>query len=189
MWMRLIPVIGFLLAPGLANAQIQQLSLDADYCAIKRALVGYSDAECPPPPQLGSTRRVDPYAATIEESQAAGGYFIHFAFASDELTPDYIDHLNQLSEVMKSDDMKGACIKLVGHTDAVGSDQFNLALSQKRARTVMLYLIGVAEISKDMLIAEGQGKRALLPGIAGKDALNRRVEILVRPASLGPCQS
>jgi outer membrane protein OmpA-like peptidoglycan-associated protein len=70
---------------------------------------------------------------------------------------------------------------VIGHTDAVGSNPFNDALSQQRAETVRAELIrrGVAPES---IQASGRGKRDLLiptpDGIA--EPRNRRVEIFVR---------
>ena len=49
-------------------------------------------------------------------------------------------------------------IELSSHTDARGSDQYNLALSQKRAESCANYLINDRGIRKDRIIAKGYGK-------------------------------
>ena len=81
-------------------------------------------------------------------------------------------------------DLKGrkvADVLVVGHTDTVGSDQFNDALALKRAEAIRRALIerGVAPAD---VVAVGRGKRELLvqtpDGVA--EPRNRRVEIVVR---------
>lgn len=70
-------------------------------------------------------------------------------------------------------------VKIAGHTDSQGSDDYNLALSYDRAKAVMNYLV-LRGISPDRLIARGYGET--LP-IADNDTeegryKNRRVEII-----------
>jgi outer membrane protein OmpA-like peptidoglycan-associated protein len=72
-------------------------------------------------------------------------------------------------------------VLVVGHTDAVGSDQFNDALGLRRAESVRAALIAVGIPAADVQ-AISRGKRALAvptpDGIA--EPRNRRVEIVVR---------
>jgi OmpA-OmpF porin, OOP family len=72
-------------------------------------------------------------------------------------------------------------VLVIGHTDALGSDQVNDALSRQRADTVRAELIrrGVAS---ENIQAIGRGKRD--PAVPTPDGVaeprNRRVEIVVR---------
>ena len=70
---------------------------------------------------------------------------------------------------------------MAGHTDTVGTDQYNDALSLRRAERVRALLIGRG-IAPDSVGAIGRGKRELrVPtpdGVA--EPRNRRVEITVR---------
>lgn len=70
---------------------------------------------------------------------------------------------------------------VIGHTDKVGSDQFNDALALRRAEAVRAALIarGVAPVN---IAAVGRGKREpLVPTADGvAEPRNRRVEIVVR---------
>jgi OmpA-OmpF porin, OOP family len=72
-------------------------------------------------------------------------------------------------------------IVVVGHTDAVGSDQYNDALARKRADAVSALLVARGVAASD-IVAIGRGKRDLLvptpSGIA--EPRNRRVEVVVR---------
>lgn len=67
-------------------------------------------------------------------------------------------------------------LKLDGHTDAVGTDEYNLSLSRRRVESAKLYLAsrGV-DVSK--LSVEGHGKRQLIEKTDGESRVNRRVEI------------
>jgi outer membrane protein OmpA-like peptidoglycan-associated protein len=69
-------------------------------------------------------------------------------------------------------------ISVNGHTDDVGTAQYNQALSERRARAVYDYLVK-AGLSKDILSAQGHGKsRPLVPGTSeAARAKNRRVEL------------
>ena len=70
---------------------------------------------------------------------------------------------------------------IIGHTDSIGSDAFNMELSQKRARTVVDFL--AQQFSLKNLTFEGRGERELkYPGEKNNEeqALNRRVEVCIK---------
>jgi outer membrane protein OmpA-like peptidoglycan-associated protein len=73
-------------------------------------------------------------------------------------------------------------VSIFGHTDALGSAQYNRILSQKRAEAVADYL-KAAGIPGSRLIAEGLG--SLEPAASNNSEegrrLNRRVEIIIDP--------
>jgi len=73
-----------------------------------------------------------------------------------------------------------------GHTDAVGSDQSNLILSDQRAESVANVLTDVYGIPPENLATQGYGERYLKVNTQGPEQENRRVTIrrvtaLVRP--------
>ncbi len=72
-------------------------------------------------------------------------------------------------------------VVVIGHTDTVGSDAFNDALSRQRAEVVRNALIARG-IPPSQIVATGRGKRE--PAVSTADNVseprNRRVEILVR---------
>jgi outer membrane protein OmpA-like peptidoglycan-associated protein len=80
----------------------------------------------------------------------------------------------------------GLNLEVEGHTDSVGSDEFNQKLSEQRATAVQEYLIGQGLLA-DSLSAKGFGKS--MP-IASNDTSvgrqkNRRVEIIVSGEVIG----
>lgn len=68
----------------------------------------------------------------------------------------------------------------VGHTDSVGTDAYNQALSVRRAEAVKAYLIGKG-VDKNRVYTEGKGKKQPVADNKTADgrAKNRRVEIEV----------
>ena len=66
---------------------------------------------------------------------------------------------------------------LEGHTDATGSEGYNLRLSERRATAVVAYLAGRG-VARERLQAAGYGEQRLLPAYAPGDDRQRRVEIV-----------
>jgi outer membrane protein OmpA-like peptidoglycan-associated protein len=80
----------------------------------------------------------------------------------------------------------GLSLQIEGHTDSVGSDDFNQRLSEKRADSVRTYLVGQG-ISGDTVTAIGLGKAdpvATNTTSAGRQQ-NRRVELIVSGEPIG----
>ena len=106
-------------------------------------------------------------------------FVVYFKSGGDEFTDESKILVARLLEEMGR--RPSPEITVVGHTDRVGSDQANDALSLQRAGRVRELLIqrGVAA---DRIIAAGRGERDLLvPTADGIDEpRNRRVEISVR---------
>lgn len=80
---------------------------------------------------------------------------INYAFGSYELLPESKIALDTLVQILMFNPT--ITIELMSHTDYVGSDQFNFDLSQKRAQSVVDYLIEKG-ISPQRLVAKGYGE-------------------------------
>ncbi len=67
-----------------------------------------------------------------------------------------------------------------GHTDSTGSEEYNLALSQRRALTVLEFLAGEG-VEPSRLSSEGFGMTTPIADNATKEgrSKNRRVEIVI----------
>jgi outer membrane protein OmpA-like peptidoglycan-associated protein len=105
-----------------------------------------------------------------------------FAFDSDELrTPQ--PKLDEIASVLSSNPQINK-VRIAGHTDRIGSDEYNLELSQRRADAVKAYLVGRG-VAADRLIAVGKGKANPVVRCENSDRaalikcleLNRRVEV------------
>ena len=68
---------------------------------------------------------------------------------------------------------------IAGHTDAIGSDAYNIDLSRRRAQAVFEYLTEAYAIDPRRLMVVGVGSRRLKRPEAPRAAINRRVEVLL----------
>ncbi|QVL50968.1 MAG: OmpA family protein [Thiocapsa sp.] len=69
-------------------------------------------------------------------------------------------------------------IALVGHTDAKGSDEYNMALGMRRAESVRNYMISKGIPASDIVSVTSEGKRNMLPEYDIFSVQQRRVRIL-----------
>lgn len=71
---------------------------------------------------------------------------------------------------------------MVGHTDATGSDAYNLTLSQERAAAVRDYFASLDSLSTVTISSEGRGEANPLASNETEEgrSRNRRVEIIGR---------
>ncbi|MBD8825940.1 OmpA family protein [Pseudomonas sp. CFBP 13602] len=132
---------------------------------------------CPLPVYPAVTKAPEPPVADIPEVVTlsdAGD--VPFEFGSAELTSSARTELTSLAARMKTAQV--AMVKIVGHTDSVGSDAFNQKLSEQRAASVVSFLLGQG-VAADKLSSEGRGESEPVDSNdtdAGR-AKNRRVEI------------
>ncbi len=104
-----------------------------------------------------------------------------FAYGSDELAENARLSLMKLGLLIQRNPNNRFIVE--GHTDTFGSDVFNYELSQRRANAVVSWLIRSLNLSTDRIQAVGRGREALIKpgGTQEEQAINRRVEIKVRP--------
>jgi outer membrane protein OmpA-like peptidoglycan-associated protein len=96
-----------------------------------------------------------------------------------DLTPGAMAKLDQVAEALKGQEQP---IVVYGYTDAIGTRDANVALSQARAQAVRDYLVSKG-LPPDLVTAQGKGPDEPLADNASAEgrAQNRRVEIVVRP--------
>jgi|GEM_PF-650867 len=117
--------------------------------------------------------------ATISriESGKTANLFLYFDTNAAIINEVFYAGLDEIATYLNSDE--NILIEVAGHTDNVGSENFNLQLSERRAKAVALYLIEKG-IEKSRVIARGYGEDS---PIASNDdetegrELNRRVEL------------
>ncbi|MDR1607016.1 MAG: OmpA family protein, partial [Deltaproteobacteria bacterium] len=103
---------------------------------------------------------------------------ILFEFDKDVLTSEARDVLNTLGQAITSQELGGSNFRLEGHTDAVGSYEYNMDLSRRRSLSVQRYLMENFKVSSSRLPTDGLGESRPLPNIDPEDGRNRRVEII-----------
>ncbi len=120
-------------------------------------------------------RQLEPITGNDERSV---DLYILFALGSHELSEKAGAQLGELSAALMSDELAPHDVRIVGHTDAVGSAKSNQELSERRAQSVVNYLLE-ADIASARLTAFGRGESNLLSNLAPDDGRNRRVEVIV----------
>ncbi|MCD2177191.1 OmpA family protein [Rhizobium sp. C1] len=115
---------------------------------------------------------------------------IHFATGSADVSMNEAASMKRIADAMKKiiDKNPGETFLIEGHTDAVGADQANLVLSDRRAESVAIALSELYNIPPENLVTQGYGERFLKVQTSGPSAENRRVTIrritpLVRPVA------
>jgi len=121
--------------------------------------------------------RIGADAETPPKDMAQKDMLIQFEFGSADLTDQAKQVLDSLGKALQSDDLVKYHFELVGHTDIVGSDEYNLRLSESRAQACKEYLMTKFGISPDRLLATGVGKSDLAVPDHPTAAENRRVVI------------
>ncbi len=106
-----------------------------------------------------------------------GSDALQFDFNKAELRPGNRELLSRIVGILLTLD-KGYAVYVYGHTDDVGSEEYNLELSKRRAESVRDYLVD-GGINPSIITTEGFGKtRPLVSGSSPEArAKNRRVEI------------
>jgi outer membrane protein OmpA-like peptidoglycan-associated protein len=113
---------------------------------------------------------------------------IFFELASARIEPDSFSILNQVALTLKANPQIRK-MRVEGHADERGSDDYNLLLTQERAESVMEYLIGRG-VKRARLEAVGYGemKPLLQESNEGAWELNRRVEFTIVGSGPPPTQ-
>ena len=107
-----------------------------------------------------------------------------FAFGKYTLKPEARERLAKISGIILA--YPNLKLQIEGHTDSIGSDEYNQQLSEKRADTVKAYLISNG-VTPDNVNAEGFGKADPVAdnSTAAGRKLNRRVDMVVSGQAIG----
>jgi len=103
---------------------------------------------------------------------------IYFDFDKYDIRPEFGSILNSAAKSLKD---SGATVVIEGHTDDRGSDDYNLALGERRAGAVRKYLYNLGVPMGQMtIVSYGEAQ----PAVSGTGetvwSLNRRAEFKVR---------
>jgi outer membrane protein OmpA-like peptidoglycan-associated protein len=120
----------------------------------------------------------DLYLTPIEKGQTIRLNNLFFEFNKSALKSESYAELDRLHAILLSNpDMK---IEIGGHTDDVGSDDYNMNLSRERANSVITYLVGKG-IAQERLTSKGYGEsKPEVPNTNDENrTVNRRVEFKI----------
>jgi OOP family OmpA-OmpF porin len=105
---------------------------------------------------------------------------IYFDFNKSNIKKEFVPVLNEGVSVIKA--KKYPQVILEGHTDSVGTQEYNQRLSERRANSVKAYLVKKG-VPADEITTVGYGKTRPIASNATAEGrrLNRRVEIKFKP--------
>ena len=128
-----------------------------------------ADDKCPNTPAGDA---VDKYGCSLVSRLA-----VYFDFDKSELRPESITELERVVQFMN--DIPTSTAKIVGHTDSIGTEQYNQALSERRAKAVFDYLASRG-VSPSRMQAIGMGETDPVADNATEAGrqLNRRVMLI-----------
>ena len=103
---------------------------------------------------------------------------IQFDYNSAAISKASIGAVQELGKALSDPGLKGSTFVVAGHTDAVGSEQFNQDLSERRADTIKAFLVEKYGLAGSDLVTVGYGKTRLKNPDNPTDAVNRRVQVV-----------
>ncbi len=108
-----------------------------------------------------------------------------FAFDKAALSPEAFRNVDKLADFLRKHPNRSVLIE--GHTDSVGSDEYNLDLSGKRAGAVKNALVAKG-VGEERITPKGYGKKYPVASNKTSDGrqLNRRVEVVVLNEGIKP---
>ena len=148
---------------------------------------GFGQRERPMPVAAAKPAPVEP----VPEPQAEVAAFetivlrgVNFQFDEADLTPPARESLDELAARLQSH--QNVSVLVEGHTDAFGSDQYNLELGRKRAEAVREYLVGKGlPAGQIQVVSRGESQPAATNATEEGRAMNRRTELQPREDAAG----
>lgn len=107
---------------------------------------------------------------------------VSFATGSSSIEPALHPTLDKIAGTLQ--EYPATTIAVVGHTDSMGDPQYNMTLSERRASAVASYLVQQG-VNPGRITVQPRGESTPIADNATEAgrAQNRRVEMLIRPAS------
>lgn len=126
---------------------------------------------------LQPNRGITVEGAEAEDINPSVNLYINFEYNSAVLKQDALITLDHLAAAISDDRLAKYDFLIGGHTDAVGSEAYNQALSELRAKAVKIYLEKKHSIARNRLVDKGFGEQRLLDPQRPLDGANRRVQV------------
>ncbi len=161
------PLTGKDLTEYVAAAQQQEVEKEEAQIAVEK------DAD----ESVEAPKAVTIISAPPEESETAISEMgmVYFAFDKSDITPEFEEVIQKNYEwIAANPDMQ---IQLEGHCDERGTNEYNLALGERRAKAVFDYLVGLgASPSQFTMVSFGEERPAVSGSNEAAWGKNRRVE-------------
>lgn len=140
--------------------------------------IGHTDSLSIPKKDMDQFVSQNFYLKPLKVGTAVRLNNIFFDFDKATLRPESFTELNMLVELLKTNNLLE--IEIGGHTDNMGSEDYNVKLSHERANAVRKYLVS-EWISENRVSAKGYGKSK--PEVSNETEegrqINRRVEFVI----------
>ncbi|WP_299792153.1 OmpA family protein [uncultured Marivita sp.] len=159
---------------GTRNRVIYQGGSDAD--ELERALAAQAETPVNRRFSLNQVRNIDRVRELVPEVTVNN---INFESGSAAIRAEEAEELRALGLAMRAaiERNPGEVFLIEGHTDAVGSYAFNLALSDRRAESVALALTEYFDVPPENMVLQGYGESDLLIETQVSERANRRAAI------------
>jgi outer membrane protein OmpA-like peptidoglycan-associated protein len=116
--------------------------------------------------------------AQIASSKPKIDLEIRFDYNSADISKDSTQAVQELGKALSQVSLKGQTFVVAGHTDAVGGDEYNQGLSERRADTIKRYLTDKYGINGADLVTVGYGETKPKDASTPTDPANRRVQVV-----------
>jgi len=113
------------------------------------------------------------------EEVARVDLLVNFDFDRSEVKAEYMDEIEEVTDFMEQ--YPDVIVELEGHTDSVGTEQYNIGLSDRRANAVRQVMVDRFGISPGRITARGfgEGQPVASNETAAGRAQNRRVVTVI----------
>ena len=138
-------------------------------------------ALCPPPPPPPPAATPTPAPPPPPPAKVIDKItlMVHFDFDKSDIKKSDEAELKKGIDFVKK--YPGSKVRVDGHTDSIGTDQYNQKLSERRAEAVKNYLVQKGAVDASKITSMGHGETKPIASNKTKEgrAQNRRVEILI----------
>lgn len=117
-------------------------------------------------------------AEPAKEAPRSLSLTVNFEFDSASLTSSAIKQLTPLAEALAANELRPVAFILEGHTDAKGTKDYNLTLSDRRAASVKAFLADQPNVDLNRITTTGKGEMELLDSSNPYAKQNRRVVVI-----------
>ena len=103
---------------------------------------------------------------------------IQFDYNSADIAKTSVPSVQALGKALSDPSLKGSTFVVAGHTDAIGTEEYNQGLSERRADTIKKYLVQNYGLNGSDLVTVGYGKTKLKDVGNPTAPVNRRVQVV-----------